>query len=230
MREQINKLEQIIKYIFKDKKLLLTALTHPSYLNEHRLDRDSYQRLEFLGDAILEYLASDYLFKHFQQIREGRLTEIRSALVRTESLALVAKSINLGQFIFLSKGEEANNGRLNQNILADAIESLLASIYLDSNLIHARIFFDRFIKSQLDIIVKEKLYIDSKTQLQEIIQAKYKKTPVYKLAAQRKIDGDTVFEIGVFLEKKCLAIGVGKNKRLAEAAAAKSALGNLNNL
>lgn len=221
-------LEKTINYYFRDATLLRTALTHPSYLNEHSQEHDSYQRLEFLGDAVLEFLASDYLFKHFAKIREGRLTEIRSALVKTESLARIAKKINLGDYLLLSKGEENNLGRKNQNILADTLEALIASIYLDSSLEQAKQFFLRFIKVELDEIIKQKLYLDPKTQLQELIQAKYKQTPIYKMIL--KESSDNQFCVGVYLQKRCLAKGFGKNKRLAEQMAARIALGKSNKL
>lgn len=223
-------LEAKIKYAFKQGTLLKTALTHPSYLNEHPQADDSYQRLEFLGDAVLEYLASICLFTDFPQIREGRLTEIRSALVRTESLAKIAQKLKLGDFLFLSKGEETNHGRENENILADTVEALLAAIYLDSSINQAKLFFDSFIKPELDIIVKEKLYLDAKTQLQEYLQAKYKKTPNYRLIKKDDAETELGFKIGVFLNESCLGFGYGKNKRLAEQMAAKNALGKINNL
>lgn len=216
-----------INYHFKNEHLLLTALTHPSYLNENKLDRDSYQRLEFLGDAILEFITSNYLFKHLQNVREGRLTEIRAAIVRTENLAKCAHKISLGNYIFISKGEEINQGRKNEHILADVFEAILAAIYLDGSIHSAESFFDAFIKDELDQIIDQKLYIDAKTRLQEIIQAKFKVTPIYKLVQQAQNSNDNnliEFTIGVYLNKECLATGVGKNKRLAEQQAAQNAL------
>ena len=223
-------LEKKINYHFKSPVLLKTALTHPSYLNEHPQSNDSYQRLEFLGDAILEYLASICLFMDFPQIREGRLTEIRSALVRTENLANIAKKLNLGNFLYLSKGEESNYGRENENILADTVEALLAAIYLDSSVSQARQFFENFIKPELDIIVKEKLYLDAKTQLQEFLQAKYKKTPEYKPVEKISAQSEPGFVIGVYMNNRLLAKGFGRNKRLAEQMAAKNALGKISSL
>lgn len=223
-------LQNKINYHFNNPILLQTALTHPSYLNEHSQEQDSYQRLEFLGDAVLEFLASDYLFKHFSKIREGRLTEIRSALVRTESLAKIANKISLGNYLLLSKGEESNLGRQNENILADAVEALIASIYLDSSLDQAKKFFLKFIRVELEEIIKKKLYLDPKTQLQEFLQAKYKQTPTYELLENVQKSSDDQFYLGVFLQNKCLATGYGKNKRLAEQMAARTALGKLNKL
>jgi len=226
MTKSLTNLQQDIGYEFKNQGYLLMALTHPSYLNENKDDRDSYQRLEFLGDAILEFVASLYLFSQFRDIREGRLTEIRAAMVRTENLALCAQKFGLGDYLFISKGEEQNMGRGNANILADVLEALIAAIYLDSGQIkEVEEFFARFIKAELDNIIKNKLYVDSKTQLQELIQAKYKLTPVYKVIDQVQGSQVNEFEMGVYLNEKCLATGKGKNKRLAEQQAAKNALG-----
>ena len=230
MIDPLDKLEEIIKYKFKNRGLLIIALTHPSYLNENKKLADSYQRLEFLGDAILEFVASDYIFKHFKQIREGRLTEIRAAMVRTESLASCASKLNLGDYIYISKGEQQNKGRENINILADVLEAVIAAIYLDSSTAAVFDFFMRFIRPELEDIIAFKLYIDNKTQLQEIIQAKHKTTPEYKLISQNKKDKELPFEIGVYLNKQCLAKGKGKNKRQAEQEAAKNALGKIENL
>lgn len=222
--------EKAIKYRFKNKQLAKVALTHPSFLNENKGLEDSYQRLEFLGDAVLEFVASDYIFKHFKQIREGRLTEIRAALVRTETLARCALKLELGRYLYISKGEELNKGRENINILADVLEAVIAAIYLDSSLKSAGEFFYRFVRPELDDIIAFKLYIDAKTQLQEIIQAKYKVTPEYRLVKQQHQHAGTEFEVGVYLHQSCLATGKGKNKRLAEQEAAKNALGNIKNL
>ena len=230
MNIEIENLQKKIRHHFHNPELLLSALTHPSFLNENKPQRDSYQRLEFLGDAILEYLASDYIFKQFKEIREGRLTEIRAALVRTENLAKVALKLNLGRCFFISKGEELNNGRTNINILADTLEALIAAIYLDSTLESAKLFFGHFIKPELEEIIEQKLYVDAKTKLQEYLQAKYKTTPTYKSMETETKNEKSHFRIGVYLESKLLASGTGKNKRLAEQQAAKNALGKINSL
>ncbi len=228
--EPADKLEKIIGLDFKDKTLLLTALTHPSFINENAIDRDSYQRLEFFGDAILEFIASEYLYRRFHDIREGRLTEIRAALVRTESLAKCARKMELGKFLFLSKGEELNNGRDNQNILADALEAMIGAIYLDQGMDSSTAFFNRYIREELDTIVANKLYIDPKTRLQEIIQGQYKITPEYRLIQETISENSLSFEIGVYFNNKLIGKGKGKNKKLAEQEAAINALGKLDRL
>jgi ribonuclease-3 len=225
--KRIKTLENIIKINFKDKDLLLTALTHPSYINENQVARDSYQRLEFFGDAVLEFIASKHLYKSFKKIREGRLTEIRAALVRTETLSVCAKKIGLGDFLFLSKGEETNKGRDNPNILADALESLLGAIYFDQGIEVTESFFNNFIQDELETIIDKKLYIDTKTRFQEIIQSKYKITPEYKVINERTIKNETIFTVGLYIKNKKIAIGAGKNKKLAEQAAASNALGKV---
>jgi ribonuclease III len=228
--KRIKSLESKINIIFKDKDLLLTALTHPSFINENDIDRDSYQRLEFFGDAVLEFLASRHLYESFKNIREGRLTEIRAALVRTETLSICAKKIRLGEYLFLSKGEESNNGRNNPNILADTLESLLGAIYFDQGIRAAEAFFNNFIQDELETIIEKKLYIDTKTRYQEIIQSKYKITPEYKVINEHTSNNETTFTVAVFIKSKKIAIGKGKNKKIAEQAAATNALGKINKL
>ncbi len=226
----ISDLEKTIQIKFTNKKLLFSALAHPSYLNENEAGFDSYQRLEFLGDAILGLVASLTIYQEFSKIREGRLTEIRAALVKTQTLAKCARKINLGQYLLLSKGEEANRGRENENILADALEALIAAIYLDKNLDAVFAFFKKFIKEELTAIMKKELYIDPKTKFQEYIQAKYKITPVYKILQQKRVGQETLFVVGLYVGEKRVAVGSGKNKKLAELSAVNQAVGKLNSL
>lgn len=223
-------LEKILGIKFKKKLLLKTALTHSSYLNEHQEDRDSYERMEFLGDAVLEFVVSKYIFDRFCNVDEGRLTEIRAALVRTETLAHCAKKINLGSFVYLSNGEEQNQGRENQNLLADTLEALIAAIYLDQGIAVVQKFFEKYVKDELQVIVDNKLYIDPKSEFQELIQEKHKITPQYRLLKKDQADKSGFFEIGVYILDKLIATGTGKNKKLAEHEAAKNALHKLNNL
>jgi ribonuclease III len=230
MNTKIVILQKRIDHNFLNKSHILNALTHPSYLNENsssELERDSYQRLEFLGDAVLEYLSSAYLFQKFPNYREGELTEIRAALVRTENLAKVANKLGLGECLFISKGEELNGGRDNQNILADCLEALIAALYLDGKLKTAESFFSKFVLPELEEILSKKLYVDNKTELQEHLQARHKQTPVYRQIKVESKNGQQIFTIGVYLGQKCLGVGVGKNKRLAQQAAAKNALGKI---
>ena len=223
----IKKLEKKLGFSFTKLNLIQSALTHESYLNEHEIQHDSYERLEFFGDAILEFVASEYIFKHFKTIREGRLTEIRAALVRTETLAKCAEKLDLGLYLQLSKGEEANNGRLNKNILADAVEALMAVIYLDKGIEEVRRFFEHFLQEELDDIVKKELYIDPKSKFQEFVQEKYKLTPQYKLIIEKTEGTETIFTMGLYINDKLISEGDGKNKKIAERNAAINALGKL---
>ncbi|MFA6005027.1 MAG: ribonuclease III [Patescibacteria group bacterium] len=226
----IKKLEKKIGFTFTKPSLIQSALTHESYLNEHEITHDSYERLEFFGDAILEFVASEYIYKHFKKIREGRLTEIRAALVRTETLAKCAKKLELGTYLQLSKGEEANNGRLNDNILADAVEALIAVIYLDKGIEASRRFFDNFLREEVEEIVTKELFVDPKSKFQEFVQEKLKVTPQYKLIAEKTEGSDTVFTMGLYVSDKLISEGDGKNKKIAERNAAINALGKLSEL
>ncbi|MEK9179090.1 MAG: ribonuclease III [Patescibacteria group bacterium] len=223
-------LEKKIKVSFKNKKLLSSALTHTSFLNENSVEYESYERLEFLGDAVLEFIVSKHIYEHFTDIQEGRLTEIRAALVRTETLAKCAQKLHLGEYLFLSRGEEANGGRTNINILADTLEALLAAIYLEKGITASQAFFHVFIQGELDEILEKRLYIDPKSQFQEHIQNKYKVTPTYKMLTEEITKTDTKFTMGLYILDRLVTTGVGKNKKIAEHNAAVNALGKLNEL
>lgn len=223
----LKKLEKQLGFTFKDQALIESALTHESYLNEHDTPIDSYERLEFFGDAILEFVASECIFSQYTDVREGRLTEIRAALVRTETLSRCAQKLSLGMYIRLSKGEEVNSGRTNENILADTLEALIAVIYFDQGLEAVKLFFNQFLKDELEAIVKNELYIDPKSKFQEFVQNKYKLTPVYKLLSDKAVGSDTIFTMGLFIGDKLITTGEGKNKRIAERVAAVNALGKL---
>jgi ribonuclease-3 len=226
--ETYTKLQKLIKIKFHNLKHLRMALTHPSFVNEVDEELSSYQRLEFFGDAILEFIASEQLYKRFQEIQEGRLTEIRAALVRTENLAKCARKINLGDYLFLSKGEHLNSGRNNENILADDLAALMGAIYLDQGLEVVKAFFNTYILEELEEIVEKKLYLDAKTVLQEKLQASYKITPQYKLIKEvTNKDMETIFVVGVYKESTLIAEGSGRNKKRAEQAAAVNALSKL---
>lgn len=228
MIEKINltKLEKQLGLNFKNKQLLFNALIHRSYLNENKkLNLSSNEKLEFLGDSILSLASSLYLFYHYPHLSEGDYTEIKSALVRTESLADLAKKINLGQYLLLSKGQEKEGGRENTSILADAFEALLAAIFLDFD-------FDtvyRFLKTNLfetkaDYIVKNKLYLSAKTVLQEKTQKYYKNTPVYKIISETGPAHKKNFQVAVFINNKKITVAQGSSKKEAEENAAKKAL------
>jgi ribonuclease-3 len=215
--------QKTVGYSFKQSHLLETALTHRSCLNEPSI-KESYERLEFLGDAILEMLISDYLFKNHPDKQEGFLTAARSATVRTETLSSLARTLNLGSAIRMSKGEESTGGRNNPSTLEDIVEALIGAIYLDGGLEHAKTFFDQFIAPMADIAVSEDRLKDPKSSLQEAVQSKGLPTPSYATIKELGPDHDKTFEVAVAISGKQIASGLGKSKQDAEQKAAQKAL------
>ena len=219
-------LEKIININFIDRKLLENAFVHRSFLNEHKNSHlKSNERLEFLGDSVLSLITSVYLFKNYPNLKEGDYTEIKSAIVKMESLAEAAKKIELNNFLLLSRGEERGAGRENNNIMADCFEALIAVIFLDKNFEVAYAFVvDHLFKDKLDYLLKNNLYLSSKSRLQEIIQSKYKKTPIYKVLDEKGPEHKRIFKIGVYFNNKLLGEGTAPSKKEAEEEAAKQAL------
>jgi ribonuclease-3 len=205
---------------FKHPELLELALTHRSSLNETPTTKESNERLEFLGDAVLELWVSEYLYKNFSTSPEGILTNLRSQIVRTENLALVAESFQLGDFIYLSKGEETHGGRHNQSILADAFESLLGAIYLDSGFLNIDKFLTKFLLPGIIEISTHKDIKDPKSQFQEISQSLRGITPHYLTISETGPDHLKEFLVGVYLGEEKIAEGTGASKQKAEESAA----------
>lgn len=216
-----------IKFI--DKEYLIEALTHRSYLNEHKSSRSHNERLEFLGDAVLELVISDYLFKEFPDRPEGELTSFRSALVRTDSLADTAREIEIGESILLSKGEEDTGGRTKSYLLANALEALIGAIYLDQGYEKSREFVYEYLVKKLPDIVKNRSDIDSKTKIQEVAQAKYKATPTYEVRSEEGPDHDKHFTVIVKINEKEIGEGTGSSKQRAEEDAATKGLKYIEN-
>lgn len=216
-------LENKLHFKFKNEKLLDLALTHRSYLNENKTFKDSNERLEFLGDAVLEFWSSKKLYTLFPQYHEGQLTNLRSLLVCTKNLAEVSHKFNLGEYIKLSHGEEAHGGRNNQSLLADTFESLLGAIYLDSGIKAANRFLDRFLLKSLLELSKKEVYKDPKSIFQEIAQAKKGITPTYKTVSENGPDHQKIFQVAVFIGNKLIATGKGNSKQRAEEDAATKA-------
>lgn len=224
--KNLDLLEKKLNLNFKNKKLLENVFVHRSYLNEHKkFYLASNEKLEFLGDSVLSLVTSVYLYKNYPDLMEGDYTEIKAAIVRTESLAEAAKSLNLGEFLFLSKGQDKEAGRKNKNILADCFEALIAAIFIDLTFESAYTFVLKYLfTNKLDGIIKNKLYLSPKSRLQEYTQAKFKMTPVYKLLEEQGPEHERVFKIEVLIRGVKYGIGVGKSKKEAEEEAARKTL------
>ncbi len=221
--EDIEKFEEILNYKFKDKSLLIQALSHSSYANEKKKSRVSNERLEFLGDSVLSIVVSQYLFEHLTHIAEGELTKLRASLVCEKSLYLFAKQIHLGDFILLGKGEENTGGRERTSILADAFEAVIGAIFLDGGLESASKHILRFIPEDIQRL-KKPAFSDFKTILQEIVQKNPEEKAEYVLAGEEGPDHDKRFVVEVHLNSNVIGEGTGKSKKEAEQMAAKQAL------
>ncbi len=220
----LSNLEDKIKIQFKDRNLLQSALTHRSYLNENRKWPVPHnERLEFLGDAVLELITTEHLYRNFPN-PEGDLTNLRSALVNYKMLSEISSGLELDQYVLLSRGEAKDTGRARQVILANAIEALIGAIYLDSGFEAARSFIDEFVLNHLDSIVSAGEILDPKSKFQELSQEKIGVTPHYKVLAEWGPDHNKNFEVGVFINDKQVAKGTGASKQEAEVAAAENGL------
>jgi ribonuclease III len=223
--ESLEKLQERIGVRFIDAIHPLTAITHRSYLNEHREATQNHnERYEFLGDAVLELVVTDFLFNKYPEKPEGELTAVRAALVNTNSLADVAAGLNLSEFLLLSKGEEKDTGRARQYILANAFESIIGAIYLDQGYDAAREFIGRHLFDKTETIVAKKLWQDAKSRFQELAQEHTNITPNYETLGQTGPDHDRVFTVGVFLGKEQIAEGKGRSKQEAEQSAAEAGI------
>lgn len=213
----------ILKNSFKNKDLFEMALTHRSWVNEHKNTRRSNERLEFLGDAILEYVVSEIIYNNYSNKEEGFLTALRAKLVNTVSLSEVAKKLELGKYLFLSKGEEDTGGRTNQSLLADTLEAIIGAVYLDCGIPECRKFIEKYILTDLDKISKEPLK-DAKSLFQEVVQSKGYLTPKYIVINEDGPDHDKNFTIQVRVDGITMGEGMGKSKSEAAQNAAKNAL------
>lgn len=219
----ISKFEETINYTFENKSYILEALTHSSYSNENKNYKFN-ERLEFLGDSVLSIVISDYLFKTEKELPEGELTKLRANIVCEESLSEVASQINLGNFLLLGKGEEATGGRERISILADALEAVIAAIYLDGGIKEARDFIFKYMQEIIENSIKGKIFRDYKTYLQEVLQSKGEQNIWYKLIDEKGPDHNKRFVMEVGINDTVLGVGEGKSKKDAEQVAAKSAL------
>ena len=219
----LTKLETLIGVTFAERKHLLTAITHRSYLNEHREATQPHnERYEFLGDAVLELVITDFLFHKFPEKPEGELTAIRAALVNTNSLAEVSAKLDINEYLLLSKGEEKDTGRARQYILANTFESLIGAVYLDQGYDAAKEFVGHNLFDRTETIVAKRLWQDAKSRFQELAQEHSGITPNYETLGQTGPDHDRIFTVGVFLGSEKIAEGKGRSKQEAEQSAAEA--------
>lgn len=209
---------------FKNTDLIAQSFIHRSYLNETRSIKQSNERLEFLGDSILSFLVSQYLYKNYKDFTEGELTNLRSSIVKTATLAKVAKDLGLGTLLLLSKGEEEGGGRINPSILADTFEALLGAIFLDLGLTPLDKILNRLLFPLLPKILAEKSYKDAKSIFQETVQEETKISPNYKVLSQKGPDHAKEFTVGVYVGNVLWGTGIGKSKQEGEMQAAAAAL------
>lgn len=223
--DNMTELETRVGVVFDEKVHLLTAVTHRSYLNEHRDAVQGHnERYEFLGDAVLELVVTDFLFNKYPEKPEGELTAIRAALVNTNSLADTATKLDLSKYLLLSKGEERDTGRARGYILANTFESIIGAIYLDRGYEEAKEFIARNLFDKTETIVAKRLWQDAKSRFQELSQEHMSVTPSYETISQTGPDHDRVFTVGVFLGKEKIAEGKGRSKQEAEQSAAEAAI------
>ncbi|MCX7886018.1 MAG: ribonuclease III [Verrucomicrobiae bacterium] len=223
----LQQLEKTIGYQFKNKQLLVEALTHPSLAHEKQPPNQHNQRLEFLGDAVLQLVLTDRLFRLHPDLHEGKLTQMRAHLANRHSLYQRARAIALGKYLLLGKGEEANGGRDRLSNLADAYEALIGAIYLDGGIRAVRRFIHRQFREHLQRVRQSTAHHNPKGQLQELLQAKSPASPVYRIVRESGPDHRKYFEAVVEWEGRELGRGSGSSKKLAEAAAAQAALSRL---
>jgi ribonuclease-3 len=220
-----SKFQTRIGFHFKDQRFLETAFTHRSYLNENRdAHREHNERLEFLGDAVLELVVTEFLFAKYPDKPEGDLTAYRAALVNTQSICDAGTKLGMNDFLLLSRGEAKDTGRARQIILANAFEALIGALYLDQGYAAAKDFISKQLFHKTDDVVARRLWQDAKSRFQELSQEKSGVTPNYQVMSQSGPDHDKTFVVGAFIANEKIATGEGRSKQEAEQAAAEKAL------
>lgn len=209
---------------FKNQQLFQHAFIHRSYLNETKEQIESNERLEFLGDSILSFVVSEHLYRNYPQFDEGILTNLRSLVVNTKSLALVAKELEFGQMLKLSRGEEDSHGRENESLLANTFEAFLGALFLDQGIDAVKVFLNETIIPLIETYVQKKVFKDPKSLLQEYVQSKKQNSPAYKVLHEEGPAHAKRFTIGVFVAGELVGQGTGKSKQEAEESAAEQAL------
>jgi ribonuclease-3 len=222
IEKMLRELEMRIGYQFHNSELLRQALIHSSYSNEHRMDKlYNNERLEFLGDAVLEVISSEYLYHKYPDYPEGKLTRLRASMVCEPTLALCTKELELGKYLLLGKGEDATGGRDRDSIMSDALEAVIGAIYLDGGLANAKEFIEKFILNDLE---NKQLFFDSKTILQEMTQGQYKEPLYYELVSETGPDHNKNFTTRVMIGGEELGRGDGRTKKASEQQAAYQAI------
>ena len=219
-KEQIDQYKNFAKsklgFDFNDINLLITALTHRSYINEHKKSaKEHNERLEFLGDAILELVSSDFLFRNYEE-PEGIMTAWRAALVNTDANASAGEELGYAPLIRLSHGEQNGSRRAHHSIIADCYEAIIGAIYLDQGYNKAKEFIEKHTLNKIDQIIEEESWRDAKSYLQELAQRRDNVTPVYKVLKEEGPDHDKIFTLGVFIDNKLIASGMGYSKQQAQ--------------
>ncbi len=218
MRRDLKELELKIGYHFKSPELLQKAMTHSSYANERHMPKyECNERLEFLGDAVLELVSSEFLFYRDVKMPEGELTKARASMVCEPALAFCARDLELGAYLLLGRGEDASGGRRRESITSDALEALIGAVYIDGGFANAKEFIERYILKDLENKI---LFYDSKTILQEIVQEKFKEPVTYRLVGEKGPDHDKSFETAVYIGEEKYGAGRGRTKKSAEQEAA----------
>ncbi len=224
----IHSLQESLNVRFKSPEVLKQALVHSSYLNEYPgTVSASNERLEFLGDAILDFIVAEKLYQDSPDLTEGEMTRVRSALVRQETLAQIAKGLKLGNYLYMGKGEEAGGGRQKPTNLAGALEAVIAAVFLDQGLAVVRELVLRWLAGELQELMTWKGEVDYKSRLQELIQSKYRAAPSYRTVQAIGPDHDKIFTVEVKIGGRILGSGSGKSKKVAETEAARNALERL---
>jgi|LSQX01.2.fsa_nt_gb ribonuclease-3 len=227
---KINEFEKIIQYTFKDKNNIILALTHSSYANEYKNQKlRSNERLEFLGDTVLNMIISEEIYTKYNDLSEGEMTKFRSNVICEASLAECAKNLNIGKYLLLGKGEENTGGRQRASILSDAVEALIGALYLDAGLEKAKSFVLAQMGEMIEKSIKGIIFMDYKTQLQEILQRGSEKKVAYEIIDEKGPDHDKIFVSQVKINGKPAGKGKGKTKKEAEQMAAKETIKTLEN-
>lgn len=217
--------EKKVGFSFKDKQLLQTAFTHRSYLNENRgVVKEHNERLEFLGDAVLELAVTDFLYSKYPERPEGELTAFRAALVNTQSISAAATQLGMNDYLLLSRGEAKDTGRARQYILANTFEAFIGALYMDQGYDAANSFIEKSLFGEIDEIVEKRLWQDAKSYFQEKAQEEYSATPSYELVQEAGPDHDKKFISAAKIKGEAVAQGEGRSKQEAEQAAARKAL------